>query len=404
MVESFNLRLYDPMINTLLFDFDGLILDTETPEFLVWQDIYRRHGQEFDPRAWGSIVGGAGQAHFDPVACLETLTGPRLERAALEHEHRTRSTACIAAQPLLPGALDAIHAAFGAGLNLAVASSSSHSWVDGHLQRLGLLEFFEAVICADDVPAGRTKPHPDLFLKALAEVHGSPSRAVVFEDSPNGIRAARSAGIPVVAVPNPFTRLLEMDGADLTLDSLADRSLPALLRHFGDSLEIRPERPGDLPGIRRVNREAFGRRNEAQAVDLIRQGGHASLSLAAALDGRVVGHILFTPVALEPARPGLRLLGIGPVAVRPGYQRTGVGSRLVRAGTRLARRQGVDALVLVGHPEYYPRFGFSPARAFGLEGDYGNGDHFMALELRPGALGGAAGKVHFRPELSETGC
>jgi putative acetyltransferase len=100
----------------------------------------------------------------------------------------------------------------------------------------------------------------------------------------------------------------------------------------------------------------------------------------------------------------LQVLGIGPVAVLPEFQRTGIGSRLVRAGLWACRQQNVDAVILVGHTEYYPRFGFLPARDFGLNSDYGDGDAFMALELRPGALDGVKGKVRYVPEFEETDC
>ena len=114
-------------------------------------------------------------------------------------------------------------------LKLAIASSSPHSWVDTHAQRLGIFEYFDKVICADDVAAGRTKPNPDLFLLALDQLQVRKKEAIVFEDSPNGVKAARSAGIFVVAVPNPVTSLLSIENANLTLTSLTDLSLPGLL-------------------------------------------------------------------------------------------------------------------------------------------------------------------------------
>ena len=114
------------------------------------------------------------------------------------------------------------------GLRLAVASSSSHAWVDSHLSRLGLAGRFDGVICSDDVAPGRTKPNPDLFLLALDRLEVQKEAAVVFEDSSNGVRAARSAGIFVVAVPNPLTSRLGVNGADLTVNSLAELSLDEL--------------------------------------------------------------------------------------------------------------------------------------------------------------------------------
>ena len=216
-------------IKALLFDFDGLILDTETTEFLVWQKIYREYGQEMLPETWGQVIGGYGISNFDGAEHLAGLGGGGLDSLELHARYRSESDALILQQPVLPGVLDYLEDARRLGLRLAVASSSPHSWVDTHLVRLGLADRFEAIICGDDVPPGRTKPHPDLFLKALAALGVKAEQAIVFEDSPNGINAARAAGIYVVSIPNPITTLLNTDGANLTLDSLAQISLQDLL-------------------------------------------------------------------------------------------------------------------------------------------------------------------------------
>ena len=214
----------------LLFDFDGLILDTETTEFLVWQKIYREHGQEMLPETWGQVIGGYGISIFDGAVHLAELVGNGLDARELHARYRSESDAAILQQPVLPGVLDYLEDARRLGLRLAVASSSPHSWVDMHLARLGLADRFDAIICGDDVSPGRTKPHPDLFLKALDALGVKAAQAIVFEDSPNGVSAARAAGIRVVSVPNPITVLLKTDGADLTLDSLARISLQDLLK------------------------------------------------------------------------------------------------------------------------------------------------------------------------------
>lgn len=390
------------MIQALIFDFDGLILDTETPEAQIWQDVYARYGQEFPLDEWVRTVVGATIANLDPVTRLERLTGLSLDHQALREEaHQTRLD-WQAVLPPLPGVADYLDSARRLGLRLAIASSSPHAWVDGYLRRLEFYDLFDTVICREDAP--RTKPAPDLFLAALSALHLRADQALAFEDSPNGVIAAKAAGLRVVGVPNSITTLLGPLPADLTLASLSDLALPGLLGRIGDSLALRPELPDDLPGIRLVNKRAFRTQTEAGLVDLCRQRGKITLSLVAILEGQVVGHVLFTPVSLNPPNSGKRGLGIGPIAVLPEYQRTGVGSRLMRAGLEHVRRLDYGFVVLLGDPAYYSRFGFMPARAFGLSSDYGDGDEFQALELRPGALTDMAGKVKYIPEFEETGC
>ena len=155
------------MIKALIFDFDGLILDTETPEFSVWQNIYQEHGFELPHDEWGKIVGGYGLSNFDAAEHLSLLTQGRLDSVSLRALHRLESQTIILAQPILPGVMDTIHEAKRLGLKLAIASSSPHSWVDTHAKRLCIFNQFDVIICADDVGVGRTKPNPDLFLSAL---------------------------------------------------------------------------------------------------------------------------------------------------------------------------------------------------------------------------------------------
>lgn len=209
-------------ITSLIFDFDGLILDTETPDFLVWQAIYREYGHELPLQSWASILGGHGISTFNAAQHLADLTGGASDVEALRLRQQRQSDAILLAQPVLPGVVRLLDQAREAGLQLAIASSSPHDWVDGHCARLGLYDRFDTILCAEDVAPGRTKPNPDLYLKAL-DVLGIHSRqAIVFEDSLNGVRAARAAGIFVVAVPNTVTALLGVDGAHLTLKSLEE--------------------------------------------------------------------------------------------------------------------------------------------------------------------------------------
>ncbi|HEX7620303.1 MAG TPA: HAD-IA family hydrolase [Anaerolineales bacterium] len=388
------------MIQALIFDFDGLILDTETPEVQIWQDLYTRYGQEFPLDEWVRTVVGSTVANLDPVAQLEKLTGLSLDHQALRDQaHRTRMD-WQAVLPPMPGVADYLDSARRLGLRLAVASSSPHAWVDAYLHRLEFLDLFDAVICREDAP--RLKPDPDLFLAALSALHIHADRALAFEDSPNGIKAAKAAGLRVVGVPNSITARLGPLPADLSLASLSDLPLSDLLAHFGDTLALQPETLYDLPGIRLLEEAAFARPAEAILVDLAREQGKSTLSMVAAQDGVVRGHVLFTPITFDPPQPGLHGLGIGPVAVLPKYQRTGIGSRLMRAGLDHVRRLGYGFVVLLGDPAYYSRFGFRPGRLLGLSCDYGDGDEFQVLELRPAALAGAGGHVKYIPEFEET--
>jgi HAD superfamily hydrolase (TIGR01509 family) len=386
------------MINTLLFDFDGLILDTETPDYTAWQEIYAGYGCTLSIHEWGTIIGGSGFADFDAVATLEKQTGRKLDHAALNTRWRKRGDELIADQDVLPGVREYLEAARRLGLHLAIASSSDHAWVDGHLKRLGLWEYFEAVICSDDVL--RTKPDPELFVRALAALNTRAEESLVFEDSPNGVKAAKAAGIRVIAVPNGLTEQLSITGADLVLPSLAALPLEDLLLRF--NLTIRQELPTDIPAIHAVNRAAFPREEEANLVDLVRERGNLVLSLVATDGEHILGHVMYSPVTLEPDQSGLRGLGLGPVAVMPEVQGKGVGSQLIENGMTIGQRRGYDFVVLLGDPRYYSRFGFIPGREFGLNSEYGDGDEFQARELRPGVLRGVKALVKYCAEFAET--
>ena len=209
----------------LVFDFDGLILDTEEPVYDAWQEIYDEHGHALDFDKWATCIGTADA--FDPCVDLATLIGRVLDAEALQQRHRARTDDLIAARTVLPGVREYIAEAQRLGLTLGVASSSSRRWVDGHLRRLGLREAFAIVRCSDDVP--RVKPDPALYLAVLASAGVAPGEAVALEDSPNGVLAAKRAGLTCVAVPNPLTARLNLDAADLRLASLAEMPLSALL-------------------------------------------------------------------------------------------------------------------------------------------------------------------------------
>lgn len=165
-------------------------------------------------------------------------------------------------------------------------------------------------------------------------------------------------------------------------------------------ISIRAETPEDYAAVRRVNTLAFGRESEAALVDRLRAAS-PHISLVAVKDSEVVGHIFFSPAAVESAAADFPAVALAPLAVLPGHQNLGIGSRLVRRGLEECGRLGHDVVFVLGHPEYYPRFGFSPAGAKGIRCEYSVPDEvFMVVELRPGALAGRAGLMRYRPEFA----
>ena len=167
-------------------------------------------------------------------------------------------------------------------------------------------------------------------------------------------------------------------------------------------VDIRPFSPEDAATVRKVHLEAFaGRKGEARLVEMLRGAGAAPVSLVAVdeASGGVVGHVLFSPVEIDDGGSGIRAVGLAPVGVLPEYQGKGTGSHLIRAGMEACRQAGYDAVVLLGEPGYYSRFGFERASDHGPGNEYAVDDHFMVLELRSGALDGLRGTVRYRPEF-----
>ena len=162
---------------------------------------------------------------------------------------------------------------------------------------------------------------------------------------------------------------------------------------MGRGVQVRAEDDADFGAIRTVNREAFGTVAEADLVDALRANGDAALSLVAESDSGVVGHVLFSDLPVRTSARDVAALALAPMSVLPRWQRRGVGSALVRAGLDRCREAGFEAVVVLGHPTYYPRFGFSARLAAPLQAPF-SGPAFMALELVPGALS-AGGVVRY---------
>jgi HAD superfamily hydrolase (TIGR01509 family) len=219
-------------LRAFLFDFDGLILDTELASRAGWQMLYREHGHELPEDLWATLV-GTTHAPWSPMDHLEELVGTPLQRDALNERRYAYELSLIEAEELRPGIVEYIAAARRHGLKRAIVSSSSRRWVDMHIARFEATLDWDAICTADGDPV-RAKPAPTLYLEALRLLEVEADEAVAFEDSPHGVRAAKAAGIFTVAVPNEVTRELGLDaaGADLLLDSLADLPPEELLQRF----------------------------------------------------------------------------------------------------------------------------------------------------------------------------
>ena len=217
---------FSRLIRAIVFDFDGLILDTEEPVYRSWLEVYEAHGEDLPFERWVQIVGST-TAGFHPQHHLEERLGRALPKEVLDHRIGRR-TEMILANAVLPGVVQRIDEAKEMGLKLGVASSSTVDWVRGHLVRLGIFERFDCMRCRDDV--ANAKPEPDLYISVLECLGVPASEAIAIEDSPNGVLAAKRAGMRCVAIPNSITARLDLGQADIVLGSLAEVTLPELLR------------------------------------------------------------------------------------------------------------------------------------------------------------------------------
>ncbi|MEM7124898.1 MAG: HAD family hydrolase [Chloroflexota bacterium] len=220
------------MIKALVFDFDGLILDTETPDYASWREIYEEYGGELTLEEWSVCIGKA-EVDFDPYAILEGQIGRSIERSAIRQKRRARYLEMVEAQEPLPGVLRYLEDAHKAGFKIGMATSSTEGWAWSHLQRLQLEHYFEVIHTAGDV--AQAKPHPALYRMTVEALGVPPQRALALEDSRNGMLSAKAAGLHCVVVPNGMTKGLDFTEADRQLNSLADITLADLCRQLTDT-------------------------------------------------------------------------------------------------------------------------------------------------------------------------
>lgn len=213
------------MIRAIIFDFDGLMMNTEEAVFEAMQELYAAHGGSLSADVWMRSIGSTDA--FDAYHYLESQIGRAIDREEAREAFRARAAELLVGEPLLPGVQSYLDEARALGLHLAVASSSSRDWVEGYLTGHKIHDRFHCIRCADDVK--RTKPDPELFATALERLGVEASEALVLEDSPNGVRAAAQLGIFTVAVPGPLTSAHPFDEADLRLDSLEAMPLRELV-------------------------------------------------------------------------------------------------------------------------------------------------------------------------------
>ncbi len=217
------------MIKAVVFDFDGLIIDTETPWYDAFREIYGEHGVELPLEVWAQCVGTSHDV-FDPYDYLEQCIGKPINRDELRRRISDKHAEMMEGRTIRPGVEHYLRSAKSLGLNIGLASSSTLQWVERFLKQFDLLHYFQCIRTADGVK--KVKPDPELYVQALECLGVSAGEAVAFEDSPNGARAAKSAGMRCVIVPNPVTAALAFDQYDLRLESMADMELQQVIERL----------------------------------------------------------------------------------------------------------------------------------------------------------------------------
>ena len=211
----------------IIFDFDGTIVDTETPAYEAWRSVFEDYGCELPVEVWADCIGTADSG-FDPFLYLGEQVGRQLDRQAVQAERRHRNRELMVRQEPLPGVREWLQDGTDLGMKFGIASSSPRRWIIPLLSQFELSDWFHAVAAGDEVL--KTKPDPQVYRLAAQRLGVKPSQAIAIEDSPNGVMAAVAAGLLCVAVPNTMTAGLDFQQADFVFPSLADISLSKLLQ------------------------------------------------------------------------------------------------------------------------------------------------------------------------------
>lgn len=216
-------------IKGIVFDFDGLIIDTETPELKAWQELFESYQVEFPFHDYSQNI---GMVYDDSSALqiLEERLGHKLDQDAVFQDFKQRKKVLTDQEPLCQGVMDYLETAKSLGLKIGLASSAKREWVDYHIQRKAIVSFFNSIFTVEDVSA--PKPDPALYTLTISSFGLQPGEVIALEDSFNGIQSAKDAGLVAVAVPNPVTSGFDFSRADLILGSLAELPLPELMARF----------------------------------------------------------------------------------------------------------------------------------------------------------------------------
>lgn len=220
------------MIKGIIFDFDGLICDTETPELKAWYELFADYNREFPLDAYLATIGAIYNDNT-PVLMLKQMVEDPIDAEEVMGDFLVIKKELMDQEPLRPGVLDYLIGAKKSNLRIGLASSAPSEWVLHHIKRLGIIDFFDCIRTADHI--NNPKPDPEVYIRALDCMNVLPHEVIALEDSPNGVGAAVKAGVNVVAVPNSVTKVFNFDGADLIIDELTDISLNDLITIFSEN-------------------------------------------------------------------------------------------------------------------------------------------------------------------------